>query len=97
MYYRDKNGNKIDGKIIKENFTPSNNYKFIFVGIFILCIVLAVILTANNKLPKIIRNDIIPNDPLLILADGFVFGICGGILIYVIIITFFKKYFEPEN
>lgn len=86
MYYRDKDGNKIDDKIIKENYSVSVQYSlYIYFASVFLCLILAVIF--KDKLP-IINITLLPfvsKDIEKIIVIAFIAGLLLGLIINSIV------------
>ncbi len=58
MYYRNKNGEKIDGKVIKENYEIDKSYhNYIRIGLGVVSFVITILL--RNNLPKLLENGIV--------------------------------------
>lgn len=86
MYYRDKNGNKIDGKIIKENYSGNMQYSWLiyFASVFF-SLILSFVLKDNLPNINISLLPFVSKDMEKIVVFGVVFGLLLGLLINYIV------------
>jgi len=86
MYYRDKNGNKIDGKIIKENYSGNMHYPLLvyFATVFF-SLILAFILKDNLPIINISILPFVSKDMEKIVVYGVIIGLLLGLLINYIV------------
>jgi hypothetical protein len=86
MYYRDKNGNKIDGKIIKENYSGNMHYPLlVYFGTVFFSLILSFVLKDNLPDINISLLPFVSKDVEKIVVYGVIIGLLLGLLINYIV------------
>ena len=86
MYYRDKNGNKIDGKIIKENYSGNMHYPLrVYFATVFFSLILAFIFKDRLTDINISLLPFVSKDIEKVIVYGFIIGLLLGLLINYIV------------